>query len=135
MVLTLILACKKGGSLNYHLGRRGPERRGGDRERRRGRRRACRATFTRSEVPRPSCSRDWTFLVALALSGAPLWCSSWNRRAWGLVGVPIKVSVQLGSIWEALAGEEEPGGREEQRTSGDGRRGVGKRQHSGGVPF
>ena len=98
-------------------------------------RRPSHATFTRSEVPRPSCSRDWTFLVALALSGAPLWCSSWNRRAWGLVGVPIKVSVQLGSIWEALAGEEEPGGREEQRTSGDGRRGVGKRQHSGGVPF
>ena len=92
-------------------------------------------TFTRLEVPRPSCSRDWTSLVALALSGAPLWRSSWNQRAWGPVGVPIQVSIQLGSIWEALAGEEEHGGREEQRTSGDGRRGVGKRQHSGGVPF
>ena len=87
------------------------------------------------EVPRPSCSRDWTSLVALSLSGAPLWRSAWNQRAWGPVGVPIKVSIQVGSSWEALAGEEEPGGREEQRTSGDGRRGVGKRQHSGGVPF
>ena len=44
------------------------------------------------------------------------------------MGVPIKVSSQLGSSWEAFAGEEEPRGREEQRTSGDGRRGVGKRQ-------
>ena len=50
------------------------------------------------------------------------------QRAWGPVGVPIKVSIQLGSSWEALAGEEEHGGREEQRTSGDGRRRVGKRQ-------
>ena len=63
--------------------------------------------------------------MALALSGAPLWHSSWNQRAWGPVEVPIKVSTQLGSIWEALAGEEEPGGREEQRTSGDGRGEVG----------
>ena len=31
-------------------------------------------------------------------------------------------------IIEALAGEEEPGGREEQRTNGDGRRRVYKRQ-------
>ena len=66
--------------------------------------------------------------MALSLSGAPVWRSPWNQRAWGLVEVPIKVSTQLGSIWEALAGEEEPGGREEQRTSGDGRRGVGKRR-------
>ena len=44
------------------------------------------------------------------------------------MGVPIEVSNQLGSSWEALAGKEEPGGREEQRTSGDGKRGVGKRQ-------
>ena len=73
--------------------------------------------------------------MALSLSGAPVWRSPWNQRAWGLVEVPIKVSTQLGSIWEALAGEEEPGGREEQRTSGDGRGEVGKRQHSGGVPF
>ena len=27
-----------------------------------------------------------------------------------------------------MAGKEEPGGKEEQRTSGDGKRGVGKRQ-------
>ena len=60
---------------------------------------------------------------------------SCNQWVWGLVGVPIKVSIQLGSAWEALAGEEEPGGREEQRTSGDGRRGLGKRQHCVGVPF
>ena len=32
------------------------------------------------------------------------------------------MSIQLGSIWEALAGEEEPGGREEQRIDGDERR-------------
>ena len=44
------------------------------------------------------------------------------------MGVPIEVSIQLGSIWEALAGEEEPGGREEQRTIGDERRRVYKRQ-------
>ena len=66
--------------------------------------------------------------MALALSGAPLWRSSWNQRAWGLVGVPIEVSFKLSSSWEALAGEEEPGRREEQRTSGDERRGVAKRQ-------
>ena len=65
--------------------------------------------------------------MALALSGAPLWRSSWNQRAWGPVGVPIEVSIQLGSSWEALAGKEEPGGKEEQRTGGDGRRGVSKR--------
>ena len=38
-----------------------------------------------------------------------------------------EVSIQLGSSWEALAGKEEPGGKEEQRTGGDGRRGVSKR--------
>ena len=43
------------------------------------------------------------------------------------MGVPIEVSIQLGSSWEALAGKEEPGGKEEQRTGGDGRRGVSKR--------
>ena len=37
------------------------------------------------------------------------------------------MSIQLGSSWEALAGKEEPGGKEEQRTGGDGRRGVSKR--------
>ena len=44
------------------------------------------------------------------------------------MGVPIEVYIQLGSSWEALAGKEEPGGREEQRTSGEEKRGVGKRQ-------
>ena len=43
------------------------------------------------------------------------------------MGVPIEVSIQLGSSWEALAGKEEPRGKEEQRTGGDGRRGVSKR--------
>ena len=55
--------------------------------------------------------------MALSLSGAPVWRSPWNQRAWGLVGVPIEVSFKLSSSWEALAGEEEPGGREEQRTN------------------
>ena len=44
------------------------------------------------------------------------------------VPIPHKIFIQSSSGWEALAGEEEPGGREEQRTSGDGRSGVGKRQ-------
>ena len=38
------------------------------------------------------------------------------------MGVPIKVSIQVGSSWEALAGKEEPGGREEQRIDGEERR-------------
>ena len=33
------------------------------------------------------------------------------------MGVPIEVSNQSSSTWEVLAGEEEPGGREEQRTN------------------
>ena len=36
--------------------------------------------------------------------------------------IPHKIFIQSSSGWEALAGEEEPGGREEQRSNGEGKR-------------
>ena len=52
------------------------------------------------------------------------------------MGVPIEVSIQLGSSWEALAGKEEPGGKEEQRTIVVmGGEELARGRHSGGVPL
>ena len=36
--------------------------------------------------------------------------------------IPHKIFIQSSAGWEALAGEEEPGGREEQRINGEGKR-------------
>ena len=38
------------------------------------------------------------------------------------VPIPHKIFIQSSSGWEALAGEEEPGGREEKRIDGEERR-------------
>ena len=148
MVLTLILACKKGGSLNYHLGRRGPERRG-DREERGALLTPLLPGWSPSRASwSSSTSRGsgWRSPAHLALEIGHLW---WR---WLSVVPPFGVlpwTKGLGDRWECpskcpfnwvragrhLPARRSPGGGRSRGPVVMGGEELARGRHSGGVPL
>ena len=93
------------------------------------------ATFTRLEVPRPSCSPDWTSLVALSLSGAPFGVLPETKGLGDRWESPSKCPfnwVRAGRHWPA---RRSPGGRRSRGPVVMGGEELARGWHSGGVPL
>ena len=106
----------KGGSLNYHLGRQGPGRRGGDWVGRRSSN-LLMPFVTRLEVPRPSCPRDCTSLGGAVSQWCPPLAFFLKTKGLGTGGSPHRsvhsIEYKLGGIgWRG--GAQGEGGAEDQ---------------------